>query len=118
MRFREAHPLLPSFALAILVGGYLWIDGAAEKHSRPVAAQSVTTGLPAEPDAQLAAFQQTVSTSHEDPLARLQRTVQDLQSSNKSLSEQVGTLAARLDDLEKARAEARALSRHRARRRF
>lgn len=117
MRFREALPLLPSFALAILVGGYLWIDGATEKHSRPVAAQSVT-GSPAEPDAQLAAFQQTVSTSHEDPLARLQRTVQDLQSSNKSLSEQVGTLAARLDDLEKARAEARGLSRHRLRRRF
>lgn len=118
MRFREALPLLPSVAIAILVGAYLWIDDAGGQHFRPAAARSDTESSAARPVAELVGFPQTESTSdNSTELAKLQQTVQALQSSNKSLSDQVGTLAARLDNLEKARAEIRELPRHRGRRR-
>ena len=118
MRFHRALPLLPSFAVAILVGAYLVIDGAADKHPRQAVALS-DTRAPGDPEAGPGAFQETVFTPSDGSteLAKLQQTVQALQLSNKTLSDQVGTLAARLDNLEKARAEDRELARPRTRRR-
>ena len=115
MRFRDARPLLPATVVVILIGAFLWIDDTAEKPSRQAAAtQSGTLRSPVPLDAELATIQQTVPTppNGSTELAKLQETVQALQSSNKSLSDQVSALAARLDNLGKARAE-----RRRARRR-
>jgi hypothetical protein len=122
MRFRDALPLVPAAALVIFVGAYLLIDDAAEKPSRPaVPVQSYTgASLVAPPDAELATpLPQTVLTSPDNSteLTRLQQTVQALQSSNKSLSDQVNALAARLDNLEKAHAEISEPPRGRGRRR-
>lgn len=125
MRFREALPLLPSVALLILVGAYLWvdrgIDGAAEQnYSRPAAStQSDTWSSSARPDVELAALQPPAPTTTEGSaaLAELQQTVQALQLSNKTLSDQIGALTDRLDNLEKARAEMRESPRGRTRRR-
>ena len=118
MRFRKALPLLPSFAVAILVGAYLVIDSAADKHPRQVVALSDTRAS-GDPEAGSGAFQETVFAPSDNSmeLTKLQQTVQALQLSNKSLVDQVGALAARLDNLEKARAEDRELARPRARRR-
>jgi hypothetical protein len=122
MRFRDARPLLPSIVLMILVGAYLWIDPAApENPSRPAATNQSGTREslrleeeavfpPGGQDAKLASVQKTVPTPPNDStglVAKLQENVQALQSSNKALSDQVGALAARLDSLEKARAEVR-----------
>jgi hypothetical protein len=114
MRFR-AGPLLPTVVVGILIGAFLWIDDDTEKPSqRPAAAQSDSLRLPSGPDAELATLLPTLPapTNDSTELARLQETVQALQSSNKSLSDQVSALAARVDNLGKARAE-----RRRARRR-
>ena len=121
MRFRDVHPLLPSIVLMILVGAYLWIDRAPENPSRPATTnQSGTWESPGgAQDVKLASVQKTVPTPPNDStgLLKLQENVQALQSSNKALSDQVGALAARLDSLEKARAEVTEKPQDRARRR-
>lgn len=120
MWFRDVRPLLPGFAIIVAVGVYLWVDRAPEKPPLPAATtQSGTWGSPAPPNAKLATLRETVFPSPTDStgLAKLMDIVQALQSSNKALSDQVSALAARLDTLEKARAEVREQPQVRTRRR-
>ena len=121
MRFRDVRPLLPSIAVMIVVGAYLWIDSAPESPSGPAATnqRGTLTSLwleeeavfpPGGQDAKLALVQKTDFTPPDDStglVAKLQEDVRALQSSNKLLSDQVGALAARLDNIEKAQAEVR-----------
>ncbi len=124
MEFRKALPFLPGVAILLLIGAYLlaylWVDDAAETHFlSPAAATQSDRAI--RPDAELAPLQQIAppvsDPEHSTAWAELQKTMQTLESSNKALSDQVGALAARLDDLEKARAEMREPLRRRPRRR-
>ena len=105
MRFPDTRPLLPSFVVVVAVGAFFLLDSGPEKQSFPTAVtQSDKLGSPTPPMAELATLRE-IAPVDSTGLTKVLEIVQSLQSSNKSLSDQVGALTARLDNLERARAE-------------
>jgi hypothetical protein len=118
-RSHRTLPWLLAFVFVAITGAFIWANNSAENGTSSVAAvQSMPEPSPAPPDhtkQSIAALQPSPASPDEtkkQSMAALQQAVKDLQQAlkdlqgeRKLLSEQLGTLAARVDSLENARAE-------------
>lgn len=113
-RSRRLLPWLAVLILAVIGGAFLWAHNRGEQQTSAAVTTTQSRAAPAAQDdvkQQIAALQRKVSDLQSanqhasDQITDLRRQLSAQQGDRKLLSDQLGALSARVDGLEKARAE-------------